>query len=180
MTEIQLVDHIQRQDEVYRLWLKGDRNPTSIAKQLGMKRAEVLTYIEDAKEIARNDEETRARAKEALHEADAALNMVIERSWETVEQADTNADYKTKATVLKNIADIEGKRVDMLQKAGLYDDASLGDELAKAEEIAEGIKELLKSVATEYPETRLMIMKGLKRIFGQVEGIIVDGGSPAS
>lgn len=177
MTEIQLADHIQRQDEVYRRWLKGDRNATSIAKELGMKRAEVLQYIEDAKEIARNDDEIRARAKEALHEADAALNMVLERSWETVEQADRTADLKTKATVLKNIADIEGKRVEMLQKAGLYDDAALGDELAQMEEKADAIKELLKQVASEHPDTRHMIMKGLKKIFGQVEGIPVDGGT---
>ena len=180
MNELIPVQEIQRQDEIYRLWLQGNRNATSIAKILGMKRADVLYFIEQAKEIARNDEETRARAKEALHEADAAFNMVIERSWETVEQTDTNADYKTKATLLKNIADIEGKRVEMLQKAGLYDDAALGDELAAMEEKAEAIKELLKQVAQEYPETRVVIMKGIRRIFGQVEGIVTDGGSPGA
>ena len=169
------VEELERQDKVYRLWLTGNKNATSIARITGMKRSEVLDYIDDAKAIARNDDEIRSRAKEALHEADAALNMVIERSWETVEQADNNTDYRTKATLLKNIADVEVKRVEMLQKAGLYDDAALGNELVEMEEKAEAIKELLKIVAAEFPDSRVTIMKGLAKIFGKVEGLDGDG-----
>lgn len=178
--EIELVDHLANQDAVYREWLTGNRNATTISKKLGIKRAEVLKYIDDAKDIARNDEETKARAKEALHEYDASLNLVVQKSWETVEQADLNADYKTKATVLKNIADVERQRVETLQKAGLYDDAALGNELADMEEKAEAIKELLKAVAHDFPQTREMIMRGLSKIFDQPIGVVVQEVNPTA
>lgn len=177
--EVALVDSIETMDKLANLWLKGERNPTAIARQLQMKRADVLNLIDDFKQIVANDEEVKGRAKEALFEADKSLDLVVKRSWETVEQADDAGDLKTKATVLKNIADVEGKRVDMLQKAGLYDDAALGDELAEMEAKADAIKGLLKEVAAVHPQARLMIMQGLQKIFGQPEGITVVEGELA-
>jgi hypothetical protein len=171
--ELEVLDRVEQMNAVVEQYLKGEK-PTQIAKKLQMKRSDVLDYIDEYKEIARNDPHVKGRAREALYSADSHFSMVIERSWETVEQADQNNDIRTKATVLKNIADIEGKRVEMLQKAGLYDDAAIGDELAAMEEKAEAIKQLLKEVATKYPEARYMIMSGLSKIFGQPEGVVID------
>lgn len=175
--EVALIDQYDRMDKMANLWLKGERNPTTIAKQLGMKRAEVLTLIEEFKEIARNDEEVKHRAKEALHEADESLNMVIKRSWETVEQADDAGDLKTKATVLKHIADVEGKRVEMLQKAGLYDDAALGDELAEMEEKQQILISILKEVTAECDHCKFEVARRLSKVTGKVEpvGVVVEG-----
>lgn len=175
--EVALIDQYDRMDKMANLWLKGERNPTAIAKQLGMKRAEVLALIDEFKDIARNDEEVKHRAKEALHEADEALNMVVRRSWETVEQADDAGDLKTKATVLKNISDIEGKRVEMLQKAGLYDDAALGDELAEMEEKQQILISILKEVTAECEKCKFEVARRLSKVTGKVEpiGVIVEG-----
>lgn len=161
-------------DSIAKLWLTGERNPGQIAKLLGMRRAEVLEYIQEYKEIARNDDQVRDRAKEALHEADQALNMVIQRSWETVEQADDASDLKTKATVLKNIGDLEGKRVDMLQKAGLYDDAALGDELAEMEEKQQILIGILKEVTADCDRCKVEVARRLSRVTGKVEPINLD------
>lgn len=175
--EIAMIDQFDRMDRMANLWLKGERNPTTIAKQLGMKRVEVLDLIEQFKEIARNDEEVKHRAKEALHEADQSLDMVIKRSWETVEQADDAGDLKTKATLLKNISDIEGKRVDMLQKAGLYDDAALGDELAEMEEKQQILISILKEVTADCSNCKFEVARRLTKVTGKVEtvGSIVEG-----
>lgn len=171
--ELALVDTFANMDKMANLWLKGERNPTAIAKQLGMKRAEVLVLIEEFKNIARNDEEVKHRAKEALHEADEALNMIVKRSWETVEQADDAGDLKTKATVLKNIADVEGKRVDMLQKAGLYDDAALGDELAEMEEKQQMLIAILKEVTADCSHCKVEVARRLSRVTGKAETVNV-------
>ncbi len=174
MSEVALVDAFDRMDKMANLWLKGERNPTTIARLLGMKRAEVLTLIEEFKTIARNDEEVKHRAKEALHEADESLNMVVRRSWELVEQADDASDLKTKATVLKNIADIEGKRVDMLQKAGLYDDAALGDELAEMEEKQQILIGILKEVTADCSHCKFEVARRLSKVTGKVESVAVE------
>jgi len=171
--EIALIDQYARMDKMANLWLKGERNPTAIAKQLGLKRAEVLSLIEEFKQIARNDEEVKHRAKEALHEADESLNMVLKRSWETVEQADDAGDLKTKATVLKNIADVEGRRVDMLQKAGLYDDAALGDELAEMEEKQQMLIAILKEVTADCSHCKIEVARRLSKITGRAETVSV-------
>ena len=158
-------------NRVVELMLKGQNDPTKIAKQLDMKRVEVQGYIEEWKAIAANDDNIKLRAREALTEMDRHYGLIIERLWETVEQADSAGDVKTKTTTLKAIADIEAKRQETLQKAGLYDDAALGDELIMMEERAEQIKKLLTNIATKYPETKMDIMYGLRAIFGQSDPI---------
>lgn len=171
MSDLEVHDRMVQMNQVVDLMLKGQYDPTKIARQLNMKRAEVQDYIEEWKQIAANDESIKLRAREALTEMDRHYGLIIHRLWETVEQADTAGDVKTKTTTLKAIADIEAKRQEALQKAGLYDDASLGDELIMMEERAEQIKRLLTTIATKYPETKMDIMYGLRSIFGQSEPI---------
>lgn len=171
--ELALIDQYAMMDKMANLWLKGERNPTVIAKQLAIPRKEVLALIDEFKEIARNDEEVKHRAKEALHEADQSLDLIIKRSWETVEQADDAGDLKTKATVLKNIADVEGKRVEMLQKAGLYDDAALGDELAEMEEKQQALIAILKEVTADCSHCKVEVARRLSKVTGKAENITV-------
>lgn len=172
--ELQLLDRIEQMNSVVELYLKGD-NATSIARVTGIRRADVLGYIDEYREIAKNDEETKSRAREALHSADEHINMIISRSWETVEQADTAGDIRTKASVLKNLADIEGKRVEMLQKAGMYDDAALGDELAEQEEKMQMLIAILKEVTSECEHCKVEVARRLTRITGKTEPIVIQG-----
>jgi hypothetical protein len=178
-TELSVPDREAIRLKVQELWLKGNKNPTAIAKTLELKRTEVLDYIEDTKAIMRANPETKERATEALKEADAHLDIVIDRSWETVEQADDMGDLKTKATVLKNIADVEFKKVEMLQKAGLYDDAALGDELAEAEEKWEAMKTILLEVTANCEHCHFEVRRRLSRHDKSEPIIIKEDGSPA-
>lgn len=170
MFETEIHDRMVQMNRVVERMLKGG-DPARIAKDLGMKRVEVQGYIEEWKNIAANDENIKFRAREALTAMDKHYDLIIDRLWETVEQADGSGDTKSKTTTLKAIADIEAKRQEALQKAGLYDDAALGDEIALMEERAEKIKKLLTTLATKYPEIKVDVMYGLRDIFGQSDPI---------
>lgn len=162
-TELSIPDREALRLQVQERWLKGNKQPGAIAKELGLKRVEVMDLIKEVKEIWRNDDDVKERAKEVLHEVDTSLDLVINRSWETVEQADLNNDLKTKATVLKNIADVQLKKVEMHQKAGLYDDAALGDELAEMEEKNEIIKTILLEVTANCEHCAFEVRRRLSR-----------------
>lgn len=169
--ELTLRDHADLLDKVGKAWIEK-RNPTAIARELKISRKEVLEIIEEFRDVAKNSKELQDRAIDALHEYDATLNRVIEEYWAIYK----GAEEKNAVTILKNVADVERQRVETLQKAGLYSDSAIGDELAEMEAKAQAIKELLKEVASTHPETRLMIQQGLMRIFGQPEGVdIVEG-----
>lgn len=191
LTELSLPDREALRLKVQERWLKGNKQPGTIAKELGLKRVEVMDLIEATKEIWRNDPDVRERAKEVLQEVESGLDLVIDRSWETVEQADNTADLKTKATVLKNIADVQFKRVEMHQKAGLYDDAALGDELAEQEEKWETMKTILLEVTANCEHCAFEVRRRLSRygdapepmpdsMVNQTTSVVIkEDGSPA-
>lgn len=161
-------------DEVAHRWLKGQRNPTQIAKEMKIARKEVIKHIDEFKEIARSDTDIKERAREALVEADASLQLIVDRLWETVEQADDAADLKTKTTALKNITDAQVKIVETLQKAGLYDDAALGDEMVALEEKQAALIKILKEVSLNCDNCRVEVARRLKKITNQVEPMVDD------
>ena len=152
-------------DRVMTLYLKGTTNLTQLAKETGLKRAEVMQYVAEWRKTAASNEDIKQRAKDNLAEMDEHYSMIIAETWKVVEAADGAADLKTKATALKNLADIESKRQDTLQKAGLYDDAELGDQLALMAEQAEQIKKMLVDLTEKYPETKKYVLENLSCIF---------------
>lgn len=146
--------------------LKGENNATKIAKSLGIKRADVVLYQEQWRDIAQNDEGVKARANELLTELDRSYDQIVAGLWNAHSDAVVPKDQ---AGILKTIAEVIAKRQEVLQKAGLYDDAALGDQMALVEEQAQKIKELLTTVSNNPvcpPELRHQIIDGLGKIFG--------------
>jgi len=171
--EIELLDRYEQINQVAQMYIKGMTNPTTISKELGIKRAEAIALIEEWREIARGNDDIKAQAAEALQQGIQHYTMITERFWETVEQADTNQDYKTKNAVLKNIADVEAKKIDMLQKAGLYDDAAIGDELAEMEEKQAILINILKEVTSNCDHCKLEVARRLSKVTGKAEPVNV-------
>ena len=168
--EIELADHFDRMNKVIEELLKGN-NPTQIAALTGFKRAEVLGYIDEWKEVVKNDSGARERAKQAISGADQHYAMLIKEAWKTVEDADQAGQLNVKATALKLIADIEGKRIGMLQEVGLLDNVELANQIAETERKQEILIGILKDVSAEYPQVRKEIMRRLAQITGVVEPI---------
>lgn len=172
--ELDIVDRIDQMNDVMVHYLKGATIP-QIMRETGLRRIDVMGYIDEYREIAQNDDAVKSRAREALRSADEHINMIVARSWETIEQADANNDLRTKASILKNLADIEGKRVDMLQKAGMYDDAALGDELAEMEEKQQMLIQILKEVTSHCDNCKYEVARRLSKITNKTEPVIVEG-----
>ena len=168
--EIELSDHFDRMNKVVEELLKGS-NPTQISSLTGFKRSEVVEYIDEWKSVVRNDSTSRDRAKEAVSGADQHYAMLIKEAWKTVDDADQQGQLNVKATALKLIADIETKRIAMLQQIGLLDNQEIADQIAETERKQEVLISILRDVAKDYPDIRREIMKRLSQITGVVEPI---------
>lgn len=169
MSEIEKSDRMVLMDRIVSDYiLKGVNSATTIAKSLGIPRKHVVLLQEEWKIIASNDEGVKMRARELLTEMDKAYDQVIAGLWDAADEAE---DSRAKTGALKAIADVIAKRQETLQKAGLYDDAAVGDEMALVEEQMQQITELLKTIAQKYPEVRMDIMQGLSKIFEKPVGV---------
>jgi uncharacterized protein (DUF885 family) len=170
--EIELAEHYDRMNKVVEQLLKGN-SATQIASITGLKRAEVLEHIEEWKGVVRNDNTARDRAKEAVSGADQHYAMLIKEAWKTVEDADQAGQLNVKATALKLIADIETKRIGMLQQVGLLDNAELAGQIADTEKKQEVLVKILKEVTATCPKCKLEVAKRLSQITGVVESVII-------
>jgi hypothetical protein len=168
--EIELADHFDRMNKVVEELLRGN-NPTQIATLTGLKRAEVIELIDEWKNVVHNDTSARERAKEAISGADQHYAMLIKEAWKTVEDADQAGQLSVKSGALKLIADIEGKRIGMLQEVGLLDNAEMAGQIAEAERKQEVLVKILKEVTATCPKCKMEVAKRLSQITGIVEPI---------
>lgn len=173
MAEIELSDHFDRMNKVVEELLKGN-NPTQIATITGFKRAEVLEHIEEWKNVVRNDSGAKDRAKEAISGADQHYAMLIKEAWKTVEDADQAGQLNVKATALKLIADIESKRIGMLQEVGILDNVELATQISETEKKQEILVRILKEVTATCPKCKMEVAKRLSQITGIVEPVIIE------
>jgi len=175
--DIELADHFDRMNKVVSELLKGN-NPSQIAAVTGFKRAEVLEYIDEWKQVVRSDSGARDRAKEAISGADQHYAMLIKEAWKTVEDADQSGQLNVKATSLKLIADIEGKRIGMLQEVGLLDNAELATQIAETERKQDILVKILKEVTATCPKCKMEVAKRLSQITGIVEPVVIHDEQP--
>ena len=168
--EIELADHFDRMNKVVSELLKGN-SPTSIATITGLQRKEVVELIDEWKSVIHNDTNTRERAREAISGADQHYAMLIKEAWKTVEDADQAGQLNVKATALKLIADIEGKRIGMLQEVGLLDNAEIASQIAETEHKQDILVKILKEVTATCPKCKIEVAKRLSQITGVVEPI---------
>lgn len=166
-----LVKHLDLVNQVATEYLKG-LDATEISKQLDMPRQKVVSLITDWRSMISNNQAINMRAKEALAGADQHYSSLIKRAYEVIDAADQTANLSAKTTSIKLIADIESKRLEMLQKAGLLDNKEIAEEIIEMERKHDILIGLLKEIASEHPEIRQKIMERLSSI--QTEVIVVD------
>ena len=85
-------------------------------------------------------------------------------------------NLSAKTAAIKLVMDIESKRIDMLQKAGLLENKELAEEMVEIERRQEVLVGILRDVATSHPEIRDLIMQRLSAIAkeGQVITIVSE------
>lgn len=171
-SEIELVKHLDEINRVVEEYLKGN-DPTKIAKELDMPRTRVVSLLNEWKVMASANDAIRARAKEALAGADAHYSKLITKAYEVIEDATSTANLNAKTAAIKLVMDIESKRIDMLQKAGLLENKELAEEMLEIERRQEILVEILKDIASEYPQIRDEIMRRLSSVAKDGEAITI-------
>jgi len=158
--EDQVVKHLDTVNKVVGEYLKGS-DPTKISKQLDLPRTKVVSLIKEWQQMASDNTAIRARAKEALAAADEHYSRLITQTYEVIDEATTIGDLRSKNTSIKLVMDIESKRIEMLQKAGLLENKELAEEMLEIERRQEILMGILKDIAAEHPEIRDKIMHRL-------------------
>lgn len=171
-TEDQLVQHLDNVNKVVEKYLSGS-DATQISKELAMPRQKVVAYIDEWRAMAADNAAIRARAKEALVGADTHYSKLISKAYEVIDEATTVANLPAKTAGIKLVMDLESKRIDMLQKAGLLENKELAEEMLEIERKQEILVNILKDIASEHPEIRNEIMRRLSSISKQNEVVTV-------
>ena len=157
--EIEPAVHFDRMNKVVEELLKGN-SATQIA---------TLT-----KDVVHNDSNIRDRAREAISGADQHYAMLIKEAWKTVEDADTQGQLNVKAGALKLIADIETKRIAMLQSIGVLENTQIASQIAETERKQEVLVGILKETTASCPKCKMEVAKRLSQITGIVEAIVIE------
>ena len=171
-TEAQLIEHLDEVNKVVERYLQGNE-PTQISKELAMPRTKVVALINEWKTMASDNAIIRARAKEALAGADTHYNKLITKAYEVIDDATTTANLTAKTAAIKLVVDIEKTRIDMLQKAGLLENKELAEEMLEIERKQDILVNILKDIASEYPQIRDEIMRRLSQVSREQEVITI-------
>lgn len=152
------------------------KSELAIARDLGIKRIEVIKYRDLWKEQLQNDMESRDAARDHLNMMVKHFDRLIEESYDVLDSLKARIfDEKVAAqmnTTLKNISEYEDKRVKALREAGLLDGAAMGDEMAEMEEKQQILIDILRNDLC--PHCRPTVMKKLQRVTQQVEAVDVE------
>jgi len=159
-SEEQLIQHLDQVNTVVGEYLKGS-DATKISKELSIPRTKVVSLIQEWQKLASNNSAIRARAKEALAAADEHYSRLISKAYEVIEDATTIANLGAKTNGIKLVMDLESKRIEMLQKAGLLENKELAEEMMEIENRQRILMDILKDIASEHPEIRDKIMRRL-------------------
>lgn len=166
------VEHLDEVNKVVEKYLQGNE-PTQISKELSIPRQKVVAHIKEWQLMAADNALIRARAKEALVAADTHYNKLISKAYEVIDEATTIANLGAKTAGIKLVLDIESRRIDMLQKAGLLENKELAEEMLEIERRQDILKNILKDIAAEHPEVRDKIMRRLSEVSRNDEVITV-------
>ena len=171
--ELEVAGKFDQMNKVVEELLKGS-TPAAIARTLDLTRVQVDNHIQTWKELVQDNSAIKARAREALAGADEHYNMLIKEAWRTVEQADMQDALNVKAQSLKLIADIEAKRIDMLNKAGVLENNDMADQILESERKQEVLVGILKEVTANCEHCKWEVSRRLSQVTGQVEAVVID------
>ena len=171
--EIEPAVHFDRMNKVVSELLKGN-SATQIASITGFSRKEVLEFVDEWKNVVHNDSNIRDRAREAISGADQHYDMLIKEAWKTVEDADQAGQLSVKAGALKLIADIETKRIAMLQSIGVLENTQIASQVAETERKQEILVGILKEVTSGCSKCKMDVAKRLSQITGIVEAVVIE------
>lgn len=142
-------------------------NPTKIARELGIRRVDVISHIDEWKKSASGMDVMKDRVETLLATFDEHYSLLINKAYEIVDEVDelrqSDKETMTRSQMLSQkkgaldlIAKLEKDRIDILQKSGLMEIDNLGDELAAMEEQKQLILDILSEELCEHCRPKVM------------------------
>lgn len=169
-TELEAIKYFEEQNKIVSMYVKG-ASLTEIQKMTGLSKQQVDHHLAEFKDYASQDKAIRTRAKGIVLELDTHYGMIISDAYDSIEELKIKDDPKAVLTGLKIVADIEAKRMELLAKAGLLADNTIGDQIAESERKQEVLVGILRSVAKKHPEIAREIGFELAKVTGEIEAI---------
>ena len=160
-----ILTHLEEVNAVATEYIKG-LNESEISRELDIPKARVSSLLREWKAMASNSEAVRGRAREALAAADQHYGKLIKQAYEVIDDANLNGAQNQKLAAIKLVLDIENKRIEMLQKAGLLENRELAEKLLETERKQELIMNMLKDIAAKYPSIKNEIIQRLSEVSG--------------
>ena len=173
--EKDLVLHLEAVNKVASEYLKGS-NETEIGHTLDLPRAKVSAYLTEWKTMASNSAAVRGRAREALAGADQHYTSLIKLAYEVIDEATQVQSLAAKTNGIKLVVDIEAKRIEMLQKAGLLENRELAEQLMDTERKQEAIMKILKEVSGACPVCKIEVLRRLSSLNNEEAVVIYEAG----
>ena len=170
--EQQTVEYLDQMNKVVSKYLEGN-DETKISKTQSIPRQKVVAFLSEWRIMAANNAAIRERAREALVAADTHYSKLITQAYEVIDDATTQANLNAKTTAIKLVLDIESRRIDMLQKAGLLENKELAEEMIEIEKRQDILMNILKDIASEHPEIRDKIMRRLSDASKETEVVTI-------
>jgi phosphatidylinositol kinase/protein kinase (PI-3 family) len=171
-SENDLVEHLDQMNKVVSKYLEGN-DETKIARQLSLPRQKVVAFLGEWRQMASNNAAIRERAREALVAADTHYSKLIQQAYEVIDEAGSQGNLSAKNSAIKLILDIESRRIEMLQKAGLLENKELAEEMMEIERKQDVLMSILKDIAKDYPQVRDEIMRRLSSAAKEGEAIVI-------
>lgn len=159
--------HLVKMDGIVTEYLKGYK-PVDIAKRLDISTATVNKFLKEWRSLASNNDEIRDRATVALRNADEHYNKLINKAYETMEDAEFNANNSQKMNSIKLVADLERQRLDALHRAGLLEDNDLTRQLMETERKQQVLMDILKGTVGQCDHCRPIVQEKLAQITNEV------------
>jgi hypothetical protein len=172
LTEADILRSYDEQQEIVLLYVKGHTVP-EIVRLTGMRRASVEKHLQDFRDYAAQDKVIRTRAKDIVLSVDTHYSDIIKALYRNIEAAEFKDDPKAAMAGLKMVADAEAKRVDLLAKAGLLADNTIGDQIAEMERKQAILVEILREISRKHPAIGREIQGRLSEVTGKTEGVVV-------
>lgn len=171
--------YFERLSTVAEMTLNGS-SVAEISRELGLSRKDTLAIQNEWKETMVADHEARDRALDALNVMDEHYNKLIKQSYSALEQMEddiqlngtTPQRIQQKLNGIKLVADLEAKRLDALQKAGLLDAAEMGDHVADMEAKVGIMVNILRNDLC--PVCKKTVAQKLSQVTNQVEAVRID------
>ena len=170
--EAKIIEHLDKMNKVVSKYLEGN-DETKISKQLDIPRQKVVAFLNEWRQMASNNAAIRERAREALVAADTHYSKLIAETYSVIDEAGQTGQLAAKNAAIKLVLDIESKRIDMLQKAGLLENKELAEEMLEIERRQEILKNILKDISRDYPEIRDDIMRRLSSVTDKDQTITI-------